>query len=261
MLRNLTGRGRFVAGLVSACALVAVFAGCGAAPVVPPTAQQIFTGAQQSKMKDASIALSGSLTASSNGTTLTLAISGNGQLVVKPAQAYHMTLNIAMTSAQVNGTITGDLIDVGGNQYSKMNLQISGVPTTPTTLYTKTPDTPGDSSLFPSAGANLKIVGEETIRGDKCWHLTSTQYVDSQGTPVPTTTAGATPVTTDEWIRESDYYYVRVTLSTLPGLGLPLSGDSGSSSGASANTGFTIDLSNYDTGATIAPPPADQIQS
>ena len=71
--------------------------------------------------------------------------------------------------------------------------------------------------------------------------------------------AGASPVTTDVWIRESDYYYVREKLSTLPGLSLPIGGSTSTTTSAS-NVGFTIDLSDYDKGVTISPPPADQIQ-
>lgn len=251
---------QFLVGVFSACALLMVFAGCGLAPAAPPTAQQILDRAKQSKMKDADMALSGTIDTSISGISFTLTITGNGKIVVKPSNAYHMTMNIAMSSSQINGTITGDLIQVGGKQYSKTTVNIPGLPNTNSDLYTVS--AADQSSLLPDVGTNAKIVGEDTIRGDKCWHVTTTQYLDAQGTPVTASTSGATPVTADEWIRESDYYYVRAKLSTLPGLGLPLGGSSGSSTTtAPANAGFTIDLSNYDTGATISPPPAAQIQS
>lgn len=258
-------RGRqFAVGALSVCALLVVFAGCGLAPVAPPTAQQIVNGAKQSKMKDASVTLSGNITTSTSGIDFTLAITGNGQIVVKPSTAYHLTMNIALSSSQINGTIAGDLIQTNSKLYSKTTVNIPGFPSTNSNLYTVS-DASGDQSLLPDASGNAKTVGEDTIRGDKCWHVTVTQYVDAQGTPVASGTSGATPVTADEWIRESDYYIVRVKLNTLPGLGLPLGGSDTSSSGtptaSSANVGFIIDLSNYDTGVTISAPPADQVQS
>jgi hypothetical protein len=57
---------------------------------------------------------------------------------------------------------------------------------------------------------------------------------------------------------------VRFKLSSLPGLNVPLGTPSAGSAGsgsASANLGFIFDLSNYDQGVTISPPPADQVQS
>lgn len=259
-------RGRqFLVGVLSACALLVLFTGCGLGPIAPPTAQQIADRAKQSKMKDATIALSGNIATTTSGIDISLTISGNGQIVVKPATAYHLTMNIGLSSSSINGTIASDLIQVSGKQYSKSTVTIPGFPGTNSDLYTVTDVSADQSSLLPDVSTNAKIVGEDTIRGDKCWHLTTTQYLDAQGTPVTATTSGATPVTADEWIRESDYYYVRAKLSTLPGLGLPLggsdSGSSGTTTGTSANAGFTIDLSNYDTGVTISPPPADQIQS
>ncbi len=264
MFSSMTGRQRLVAGVVGACALLAVFAGCGAAPVAPPTAQQIYNNAMQSKMKDASVTLTGTVATTTSGISLTLTMSGTGQVVLKPANASHLTINATISSAQINGTLTSDVITVGGYSYTKSNVQIPGIPTPPATLYTKAaaPDT--SSSILPQVASNLvtvKEVGEDTIRGDKCWHLTVTEYTDAQGTPVASTTAGATPFVADEWIRESDYYYVRLKASTLPGFSLPLGGTStGSSGSAASNVGFTIDLSNYDSGVTIAPPPADQVQ-
>lgn len=250
---------QMLVGALSVCALLMVFAGCGLAPAAPPTAQQILDRAKQSKMKDADMALSGTISTSISGISVTMTITGNGKIVFKPANAYHMTMNIAMSSSQINGTIVGDLIQVGDKQYSKTAVNIPGLPSNNSNLYTES--AADQSSLLPDFGTNAKIVGEETIRGDKCWHLTTTEYVDAQGTPVTSSTSGATPVTADEWIRESDYYYVRAKLNTLPGLGLPVSDSSAGSSTAASNAGFTIDLSNYDTGATISPPPADQIQS
>jgi hypothetical protein len=57
---------------------------------------------------------------------------------------------------------------------------------------------------------------------------------------------------------------VRFKLSSLPGLNVPLGTPSAGSAGsgsASANLGFIFDLSNYDQGVRISPPPADQVQS
>jgi hypothetical protein len=244
--------------------LLVALAGCGSlvggAPAL--TAQQINDKASHSSMKDAKLALTGSITTNLNGMSIAMTMAGDGNIVVKPAAAYHLAMTVNLSSQQVNGAITIDLIQVSGNTYTKTQINIPGLPAgSGSDKYTKT-STPADqTTLLPKVNANLKIAGEDTIRGDKCWHLTGTVSTNDTGTPVASGTSGATTVHVDEWIRESDYYYVRLKMDTLPGLSLPIGESSTPSTGASgsANAGFTFDLSDYDQSVTISPPPANQI--
>jgi hypothetical protein len=256
--RAVTARALSFASVAILSFLVAL-TGCGVQTTsAPPTADQIYQRAASSAMKDAQLTLSGSISATSTGQTITLDMTGTGQIVVKPSAAYHMALTLSLNSAQIHGTIVGDLIQVGGKLYARTQVNISGLPSTGTSKYTETPAPASQSSLIPSNLGNLKIVGEDTIRGDKCWHLSGVESANAAGTPAASGTSGTHSVKVDEWIRESDYYYVRLKLNTLPGLNLPIGGpSSGSSTTASAN--FTVDLSNYDQGVTISPPPASQI--
>jgi len=253
---------------LGALSLLVALAACGAnSQSAPPTAQQIGNGAAHSAMKDAKLAISGSITTSSSGISFTLTMTGTGEIVVKPAPAYQMTINMNMTSQQVNGTIAADLIQVGSKMYTRTQINFPGLPVPSSNKYTETDAPASKSSLLPTGATNLKVVGEDTIRGDKCWHLTGVISTNAQGTPVAAGTSGANSVHVDEWVRESDYYYVRLKLDTLPGLSLPFGGTSASGTPSStetptsANAGFTFDLSNYDQGATVTAPSADQIGS
>ena len=248
-------------GLLS---LLVALAGCGnlvgGAPA--PSAQQINDKASHSAMKDAKLALTGSLTTNLGGTDMAITLTGDGNIVVKPAAAFHLAMTMNLSSQQVSGTITLDLIQVGGKDYAKTQINIPGLPTGSGSDKYSVMSAPADQATFiPKITSGLKVAGEDTIRGDKCWHLTGTYSTNASGTPVASGTSGATTIHVEEWIRESDYYYVRLKMDTLPGLSLPISESSTPSSGASgsANAGFTLDFSDYDKGVTINPPPADQI--
>lgn len=249
-------------GLLS---LLVALAGCGsqAGGALPPSAQQINDHASHSAMKDAKLALTGSFTANSSGTNIAFTMTGTGNVVVKPA-AFHMAMTMNLSSQQVSGTIAIDLIQVDGKEYTKTQINIPGLPAgSGSDKYTVTSAPADQATLLPKITANLKVAGEDTIRGDKCWHLTGTYSTNASGTPVASGTSGATTINVEEWIRESDYYYVRLKADTLPGLSLPIGASSTPSSGASssANVGFTFDLSDYDKGVTISAPPADQVTS
>jgi predicted small lipoprotein YifL len=252
---------------LASLALLAVLAGCGLTnPLAgPPTAAQIFDRANHSDMKDAKLALSGNITTTASGAEFTLTMSGDGQIVLKPTSAYHMNLVMDLKSGQLTGKVTVDLIQVGGKAYTKTHADITGLPPSPDVQKYSAATVPdSQSNLVPQNQTALKVVGEDTIRGDKCWHLQGTMSTDAQGTPVAAGTSGSTSAKVDEWIRESDYFYVREKLDGLPGFsplgsGSASSVSSGASDTGSGNVGFILDFSDYNTGATISAPPASDI--
>lgn len=209
-------------------------------------------------MKSAKVDLSASATSGQGNETTSMAFTGQGDVILKPADAFHLSLKLTMSGSVFNGTATGDVIQVGGKTYTKTQTSITGVPNTPTPKYIVEEAAPsGESSLLPpKTETNLKVVGEETIRGDKTWHLSGTETTNAEGTPVAAGTSGATTTHVDTWIRESDYYGVRVKMDNWPNT-------VGSLEEAGLNTPskatFQIDFSNYDRDITITPPPADQI--
>jgi hypothetical protein len=246
-----------------ALSLLMLLSGCGTLPPMsgPPTASQIFGNSLHSKMKDAKMALTASLKSSANGIDFNLTITGDGQIVVQPTAAFQMNLNMNIASDQLNGTVVADVIQANGKLYTRTQIKIPGFLTTDMTKYMVSDAIGVQSSLLPRELGNVKMAGEEIVRGDKCWHLSGVVSVNAAGTPVPAGTRGASSVNVEEWVRESDYYVARVKLGSLPGFSLPLGGASAGAGGSSADLGFTIDLTNYDQGVSIKPPPADQIRS
>lgn len=221
------------ATLVLSAALLAGLAGCGT-----PSAQQIYDNSTNSKMRDAALTFTGASTGSSAGT---IAISGDGKIVKKPA-AYKLHLVLQLNSAQANGNVAIDAIEVNKKDYTKVNTSISGLGSFGSDKYVES-DATGDAASLTPKLTNLKLVGEETIRGDKCWHITGSSK-DATGKAS----------TENLWVRESDNYPVREKLSALPGVNLP----SGTASSA-LDVSLTIDFSNFDTGAVIDAPPAGEI--
>ncbi len=264
-IRSRTGKHALVSIALACATMLLAFAGCGLVPVAPPTAQQIFDNALHSKMKDATIAISGSLDTAFAGTQSTIAVTGSGHVVLKPAQASQLTLTMNLASSTVTGVITLDSITTGDTAYVRTQIQIPGLPIPSSNLYTKTtvPASQG-ASFIPQSATNLKLAGEEVVRGDKCWHLTGSTSFNALATPSASGTTNSGAVTFDLWVRESDSYLVRIKLDTLPGLNLPLGGASTGTSGSTSipgTAGVVIDLSNYDQGTKITAPPADQVQN
>lgn len=75
-------------------------------------------------------------------------------------------------------------------------------------------------------GTNAVYLGEATLRDGKAWHVKAT---DENGNPF------------EAWVRESDGYPLKYT-STSPG------------------TTFTASFDRFNTGETVTPPPASDIQ-
>jgi hypothetical protein len=223
------------AALALSTTLLVGLAGCGT-----PSAQQIYDGTMSSKMQDAALTFTGASTASS-GATSGLTISGDGAITKKPA-AYRLHLVVQLSSAQATGNVTIDAIEVKSTDYTRVSTSISGLGSFGSDKYTVSSASSNAALLTPKL-TNLKLIGEETIRGNKCWHI-SGDAKDANG-----------KTSTEQlWVRETDSYPVREQLSSLPGVSLP-SGTAGSS----LDVALTIDFSNFDNGAVIAAPPASEI--
>jgi hypothetical protein len=191
-------------------------------------------------MSDAALAFSGASNASS-GTSSGLTISGDGEITKKPA-AYRLHLVLQLSSAQASGNVAVDAIEVRSKDYTRVKTSISGLGSFGSDKYTVA-DATSTPALLTLTLTNLKLIGEETIRGNKCWHISG----DSKD-------ASGKVSTENLWVRESDYSPVREKLSSLPGVNLP-----SSTASAPLAVSLTIDFSNYDTGAVIEAPPASEI--
>jgi hypothetical protein len=249
---------------LGALSLLIALAGCGIPAVGAPSAQDIYDRAAHSAMQDAKLTLNGATSTNVAGVAITLNMTGNGLVVLKPAAAMQLTLTMNLSGQQLSGTVVVDLIAVGDKLYTKTQMNIPGLPSNPSDNYSVTSS--DTTTLLPQHVTNLAIVGEDTIRGDKCWHLTGSTFTNAVGTPVASGTSGAVATHVDEWIRERDYYYVRLKTDALPGLSLPGGGATSAAPtaasgtpGASAGSGFTFDFSDYDKGAKVIAPPADQV--
>lgn len=297
-------RPRVLLALVPVLALAFALAGCGL-PVnlpgnlglapKPLTAVAIFARAHTATYHDATFTLGGTFTTTLDGSasgapglgtsTSALTLNGTGQLVQHNAgtdqSASHFILNVrSTTTTAATGTASGldtpaltmklELITIGTTAYTRYTIQMPGITLPKSDLYTQSTVPAGSASASftftpQSAGKDLKLVGEDTINGVKCWHLTGTMSF-----AIPATTGRATTsqeqVKTDLWVRESDNRIERVKTGLLPGLSLsaPTAGSASNLapglSGASITGTLTVDFTRYDSGVTITAPPASQIK-
>ena len=248
-----------------ALALLAL-AGCaapslGAAPTATPTAQQIFDKAKNTHWKDAAFTLTASGTTSATGSAANIKMTGTGQTVTNPqANTVHITVDI--TGQGVNGTITIDGITVNGKAYTKSQINLPGLPSTGSDKYSvanaSTSSLGSLSSLGQTNLSQVRVVGEETIRGDKCWHLEGV----SSASGASTSATPAASATADVWVRKSDYYIVRIQAASAGDLGnLFGAAAGGASPNSTSNFSMTIDFSNFNSGVQISAPPASEIGS
>lgn len=209
-------------------------------------------------MKSAKVEFSANGTAGQGTDATTVVVTGQGELISNPA-ASHFSLTMTLSGTSVNGTVTDEYISVGGKTYTKTQANVVGRSSNSSPKYAATDTPDGPAPLLPTATqTNLKIVGVDVIRGERCWHLSGIETTSADGLPVAPGTAGATTSHLDTWIRESDDYYARLKMDTLPAV-FGSFGDAGSN--PSDKSTYQIDLSQYDRNVTISPPPADQITS
>lgn len=196
---------------VAALLLLASLAACGtaAAPPKPPTAQEVLAKPEHSGLKDAHFLATGKF--ASQG--LTYEISGDGELVYGSGAAGRFKFQTSIAGQSVSF----EEISINGTDYT-FTMPGNGKWTAKATTSGLGPDSFNGVSVF-------KYVGEENLPQGKCWHA---KAQDKDGNPF------------DGWIRESDGYPVKYTL-TQQGNALALTFD------------------KYNTGATITPPPSSQV--
>lgn len=168
------------------------------------------------------------------------------QILNKPDQANvkdaHFTLTAHIASSNVAIDATGDgVVVIKPQQASEFTMQtiVAGQTLKFAEIivggkeYDLAPDNPrwtvrAATSSNPGAfkGKNATLVGEETLPLGKAWHV---KAVDDNGNPF------------EAWVRERDGYPLRYE-------------------GSSQGTTFTATFDRFNTGETVTPPPAAEIQ-
>jgi hypothetical protein len=201
---------RYPRALAAALALVAL-TGCGGGGsgflgLGPPTPAQILAKPAAAGIKEMHMKITGKGT---NGT----ALAGEGTLELAPKKASKMVVTAAVG---LLGNISIEYVTVDGTDYSRIG---SG-------KYDAKPTTAGNSQSGGWAdGKNPKLVGEETVNGDKVWHVKAT---DSSGDDF------------ELWVREKDGYPLRYK--------------------SDSSSGFSMEFSAFNVGDAISAPSADQVK-
>lgn len=155
----------------------------------------------------------------------------------------HFTLTARIVSSNVALDLTGDgMIVIKPQQASQFTMQaiVQGQTLKFVEIfvggkeYDLSPDNPRwtvkpatSSSPGSFKGNNATLVGEETLAMGKAWHV---KAVDTNGNPF------------EVWVRESDGYPLKYART-------------------SQGTSFTATFDRFNTGQTITPPPASDVQS
>ena len=187
----------------------AFLSGCGnaAQSSKPPTAAEILARPETASVKDAHFTLTAHVTTGN----VTFDATGDGVIVIKPTQASKFTMQTTVAGQ----TLKFEEIIAGGKEYDLS-------PDNPRwTVKTSTTSNPGSFK-----GKNPLLVGEESLKDGKAWHV---KAIDDSGNPF------------DAWIRESDGYPLKYAST-------------------SQGTSFTALFDRFNTGETVTPPPASDIQ-
>jgi outer membrane lipoprotein-sorting protein len=156
------------AGLLGAC-------GGPAAPLGPPTAQQILAKPAHSNLQDAHFKVTGKFVSQGVSVDLT----GDGELVYKSPGAGRFKFQTAVAGQ----TVSFEQISVNGTDYT-MTVPGNG-------KWTSKASTSGLGPTSFNGGSAFTYVGEETLPSGKAWHA---KAKDKDGNPF------------EGWIRESDGY-------------------------------------------------------
>lgn len=201
---------RYWRAVTAAAALVAL-TGCGGGGsgllgLGPPTPSQILAKPAASGIKEMHMKITGKGT---NGAALT----GEGTLELSPKKASKMVVTAPLG---LLGNVSVEYVTVDGTDYTRLG---SG-------KYDAKPTTAGNSQSGGWAdGKNPKLVGEETVIGDKVWHVKAT---DSSGDDF------------ELWVREKDGYPLRYK--------------------SDSSSGFSMEFSDFNAGGAISAPSADQVK-
>jgi hypothetical protein len=152
--------------------LAFALAGCGSQPSKPLTAADILNKPEQASVKDAHFTLTAHVVSGS----VSFDATGDGLIVIKPAQASRFTMQ---TTVQGQPLKFAEII-VGGKEYDLS-------PDNP--RWTERPATSSNPGSF--KGKKAQLVGEESLSSGKAWHV---KAIDESGNPF------------EAWIRESDGY-------------------------------------------------------
>lgn len=211
-------------------------AGLGAppTPTATPTVPQILDHAKNAKIKDTTFQLN------FQGTALGEAVSGTGSgtVTTSPNRA-----EIKLTLSAQGTTFTLDTIADNDTKTSYTKLSGLNLPGLDGSKWIKAPLTGGSSSLIDtsqftdySSLRDAKLVGVETVNGQKVWHL--------RGTASPSSGDTSASGTEDLFISQDKYYPVQEKIHTT----------------GTAAADITLTFTAVNSGATVALPPADQIQ-
>jgi hypothetical protein len=152
--------------------MLLVACGGAATPGGPPSAQDILKKPDAANVRDAHFTLVAQL--SSAGVSFDA--TGDGVIVIKPAEASQFTMQTSVAGQ----TVKFEEIIVGGKEYDLS-------PDNPRwTVKSSTASNPGSFK-----GKNAVYLGEATLKNGKAWHVKAT---DDNGNPF------------DAWVRESDGY-------------------------------------------------------
>jgi hypothetical protein len=215
--------------------------------------------------------------ATSNGTSIAATMTGTGAITARP---FRMHLILHMKESGVFGSkpvvVTAEEILDSTDLYIKMS-QLPGMPKAKKP-WTKIPfgnlggTTGGLNSSNPLDFSQLRhatYVGEETIDGYKTWHLRATfaNLLSDTSPATATAIAGLTHGTTiqfveDLWFREDTYFPVQIVSKASTGFSDTGSGQTPTSSPTASFSSTMVEtmvFTTWNTGITIALPPANQI--
>lgn len=187
-----------------------LLAGCGpGTPAGPPSPKDILAKPNHAGLKDAHFLVTGKFT--NQGATVD--VNGDGDLLYTAPGAGRFKFQTAVAGQQ----ISFEDISINGNEYTF---------TTPGNgKWTSRPSTSPLGPTSFSGATDFKYVGEENLSQGKTWHA---KAKDKDGNPF------------DGWIRESDGYPVKYTLTQ-------------------SGNALTLTFDKYNSGVTISPPPASQV--
>jgi outer membrane lipoprotein-sorting protein len=157
-----------------------LLAACGTAatqPAKPPTADEILAKPDQANVKDAHFTLTAHIVSSG----VSFDATGDGVIMIKPAQASKFTMQTTIAGH----SLKFEEIIVDGKEYDLS-------PDNP--KWTVKTNTSTNPSSF--KGKNAVLLGEDTLPSGKAWHV---KAVDDSGNPF------------EAWVRERDGYPLKYT--------------------------------------------------